>query len=241
MPSLKYGTTTIEYSLQRKAKKNDVTIAVEWSSGVSVVAPLDMSQDDLEVVIRKKGHWILKKLIEFREINDLQTPLEFLSGEKIQYLGRRYRLKVHQLSIDVKPELKFMNNRFVATIPSSIVANQTEILRNLCVTWLKNKGHEKLQERVKYYSNMMSLSPSQLVVKDQEKRWGSCTKNGAILINWRIMMAPMRVVDYVVVHELAHLKYHDHSSDFWKMIQSVMPDYEQRKEWLRINGPTLQL
>lgn len=241
MPSIKYGTTTIEYSLEHKANKHDVTIAVEWNSGVSVVAPLEMNQDDLEIVIRKKCPWILMKLIEFREINDLQKPLEFLSGEKIQYLGRRYRLKVHPIPTDVKPELRFLNNRFVATIPSNMIANQTQILRNLCVAWLKSKGHEKLKERVKYYSNMMSLVPSQLIVKDQEKRWGSCTKSGAILINWRIMMAPMRIVDYVVVHELAHLKYQDHSSDFWKTIHSVMPDYEQRKEWLRINGPTLQL
>jgi len=241
MPSIKYGTTIIEYSLEHSVKKQDVTIAVDWNSGVSVVAPVRINQEDLEAIIRKKCPWILKKLIEFREIHDPQKPLKFLSGEKIQYLGRRYKLKVHRMPADVKPELRFLNNRFVATVPSNMGANQTEILRTLCVNWLKSKGHEKLQDRVKHFSNMMSLSPSQLIVKDQEKRWGSCTKSGAILINWRIMMAPMRIVDYVVVHELAHLKYPDHSTDFWKTIQSVMPDYGQRKEWLRINGPSLQL
>lgn len=87
----------------------------------------------------------------------------------------------------------------------------------------------------------MGLTPTSLLLKDQEKRWGSCTQKGELLINWRIMMAPLRIVDYVVVHEMAHLKIPDHSEAFWSFIRSVIPDYEERKEWLRVNGPMLNL
>jgi predicted metal-dependent hydrolase len=85
----------------------------------------------------------------------------------------------------------------------------------------------------------MDLKPSGAVVKEQKLRWGSCTSMGIINLNWRLFLAPMRIIDYVIVHELAHLRYHNHSKDFWNLVRSIIPDYEERKEWLRVNGPTL--
>lgn len=84
-------------------------------------------------------------------------------------------------------------------------------------------------------------APSKLMVKEQKFRWGTCTPRGAIYLNWKLFLAPMRVVDYVIVHELAHLRYVDHSKHVWNLVRSILPDYEERKEWLRVNGPTLTI
>lgn len=87
----------------------------------------------------------------------------------------------------------------------------------------------------------MGVSPTKLQLKDQKMRWGSCAANHSIYINWRIMMTPMKVIEYVFVHEMGHLKYPNHSAHFWQFVRSILPDYDERKEWLRINGPLLTL
>ena len=94
-------------------------------------------------------------------------------------------------------------------------------------------------ERVELYSPRAGNEPPGVIAKNQLKRWGSCTKDGNLNLNWKIIMAPMSVVDYVVDHELVHLGVQDHSREFWQKMRVVLPDYERRKEWLRIHGPTL--
>src|SRR5699024_5800432 len=102
-----------------------------------------------------------------------------------------------------------------------------------------SRGGKKLQERVTYYQSLLNVHPTSVHLRTQHKRWGTCTPGGDIYINWRLVMAPMKVLDYVIVHELAHLVVQDHSAEFWKIVKSVLPDYDLRKEWLRINGMTL--
>jgi predicted metal-dependent hydrolase len=179
-------------------------------------------------------------MYEFNEIKLLSSSKEFLSGEKFPYLGRHYRLKV---TVDEKiheVKLSFQKGLFSVNIPKNWdTAQRQQHLNELFRQWYYTHGQSKLEERLKLYSPKMECFPSKLVIKEQQMRWGSCTKNGTVNINWLILMAPMRIVDYVLVHELAHLKHPDHSTAFWLTLQSVLPDYESRKEWLRINGPTL--
>lgn len=236
-----YGTTTIEYTLIRKPDKKNVSISVDMYEGVRVIAPDCIEQAQIDQIMYNKAPWILKKQYGFREIEEQVSHHEFLSGEKIRYLGRSYRLKVTKQPIHTAT-LKFKNGKFSADIPVHYNQEQQTVeLKHLCIDWYKTYGTVKIQERIKQYSKLMSLTPTSLLLKDQEKRWGSCTQKGELLINWRIMMAPLRIVDYVVVHEMAHLKVPDHSETFWSFLRSVMPDYEERKEWLRVNGPLLTL
>lgn len=240
MAIYQYGTTMINYILSYKANKTDITVSVDWINGVSVVAPEHIDISLVEKVLHKKAPWILKKLYEFNEIKLHSSAKEFLSGEKIPYLGRQYRLKVtaHDKISDAK--LSFNRGLFSADIPRNWETDQRiRRLKELFQRWYFVHGQMKIEERLKLYSPKMECYPTQLVIKEQEMRWGSCTKNGIININWLILMAPMQIVDYVLVHELAHIKHPDHSPAFWATIQSILPDYESRKEWLRINGPTL--
>jgi predicted metal-dependent hydrolase len=240
MATFQYGTTTIDYILSYKANKSDITVSVDWTNGVTVVAPEHIDLTVLEQALHKKAPWILKKLYEFNEIKLLSAAKEFLSGEKFPYLGRQYRLKVTPQEKIVEGTLTFNRGLFTAITPKKWddIQRQQQ-LKALFQHWYYTHGQLKLEERQKLYSPKMECYPTKLVIKEQEMRWGSCTKNGTVNINWLILMAPMRIVDYVLVHELAHLKQPDHSPAFWATIQSILPDYESRKEWLRINGPTL--
>lgn len=241
MPTIHFGTTPIDYCIKHSPSITDVVITVDWTSGVSVAAPKDIGEDRVEAALRTKAKWMLRKLAEFREIQMPTVHREFISGEKIPYLGRQYRLKVNMDSQE-QVSILYQNGRFIASVPK--VANaawRQEQLHQAFRAWYMTHGLSKIEQRVKLFAPRLGVHVSKIMIKDQQARWGSCTKNGTVNINWRILMAPMRIVDYVVVHELAHLIHADHSSEFWTVVGSVMPDYHARKEWLRVHGATLEL
>jgi predicted metal-dependent hydrolase len=242
MPSFQYGQTTIDYTLKSKPDSKDISIAVEWLEGVTVTTPENIDEKDLVKVLHIKAPWILKKWYELNEISDTPQPKEYVSGEKFQYLGKGYRLKVNRLDSTNKTSLGFYQGRFHANVSSSI-SNEDRLkqLSTLFKEWYISHGQAKVNERLSIYCPKMDLAPQKFALKEQKMRWGTCTSGGAIYLNWRIMMAPMSVVDYVIVHELAHLKHQDHSRFFWQLVHSILPDYEHRKEWLRVNGPQLTI
>jgi predicted metal-dependent hydrolase len=242
MQSFQFGNTTIDYSVEYIKGKKDVSLSVCLTEGVKLVVPHGIDSDKLEVILHKKAPWILKKKYELNEVAAAPPPKEYVSGEKFAYLGRHYRLKVHKNETLNNPTLNFKQGRFIAEIPTNMNADDKVIrLSRLFKEWYITQGSRKIEERLKIYCPKMELEPTKIAFKEQQKRWGTCTKEGVIYLNWRIMMAPMSVIDYVLVHELAHLKYADHSTDYWRFVRSILPDYELSKEWLRINGPLLSL
>jgi predicted metal-dependent hydrolase len=242
MHSFQYGNTTIDYSVDYIKGKKDVSLSVCLTEGVKLVVPHGIDSDKLEGILYKKAPWILKKKNELNEVAAPPPPKEYVSGEKFAYLGRHYRLKVHKNETTINPTLSFKQGRFIAEIPTNMTDDNKVIkLSRLFKEWYITQGNRKIEERLNFYCPKMELEPSKIAFKEQQKRWGTCTKEGAVYLNWRIMMAPMSVVDYVLVHELAHLKYADHSADYWRFVRSILPDYEQKKDWLRINGQILTI
>jgi predicted metal-dependent hydrolase len=242
MPSFKYGTTIIDYKLIRNPQTESVSIAVEWQNGVTITAPNSLPIDTINSTLYKKGTWILNKWYEVNEILEAPMPKEYVSGEKFAYLGRHYKLKVHKEDALKMTSVKLYRGRFLAYVPKNLSAKeQRDELYLAFKKWYILHGQTKVQERQNLYQQIMDVTALKVALKEQRMRWGTCTKEGAIYLNWRIVMAPVSVLDYVLVHELAHIKYPDHSNEFWRFVQSILPDFEQRKEWLRINGPKLSV
>ncbi|PWV97396.1 hypothetical protein DFQ01_12139 [Paenibacillus cellulosilyticus] len=242
MPELQYGNTTIEYTLEHSSEAQDIIISVDWIDGVKVIAPFAVDDVKLQEVLHKKSPWILSKWYDFEEIAAPPSPKEFVSGEKFLYIGRSYRLKLDKVNTNIMPSLVYQQGRFNATASTDLTSKElADQLRPHFINWYIERGQAKLNERLSIYSPRMGVSPTRLRLKDQKMRWGSCAADHSIYINWRIMMAPMKIIDYVLVHEMGHLKYPNHSADFWQFVRSVLPDYDERKEWLRINGPLLTL
>ncbi|MED1602414.1 SprT family zinc-dependent metalloprotease [Alkalihalophilus marmarensis] len=242
MPYFDYGNTTIEYELLHNSDKKDISIAIDWVNGVTITTPPDISNQQLQKILHKKAPWILNKWKAFNEITDKPSPKEFISGEKFPYLGRHYRLKVIRTEESAESGLSFNRGRFIAVAPKHCKEEERkEELFQAFKQWYCLYGSKKINERLHIYSEKMNVSPLKLQLKEQKMRWGTCTPEGAIYINWRVTMAPISIIDYLLVHELAHLKHQNHSKDFWQLVRSILPDYEERKEWLRVNGPTLTL
>lgn len=235
MSTLNYGTTKIDYTLYSE-QRTDIKILVSLENGVEVYAPSKLDPVKLNSLLKKKAAWIYRKLQSINEIKVNIQPLEMVSGEKIPYLGRRYRLKVHRRPVK-EADFTFYQGRFIAIVPESWAYDRVQIiLEDKLITWYRKQAEKKLKQRLTHYQTLFQTYPTSARIRTQHKRWGSCTPDGHIYINWRLIMAPLKVFDYVLVHELAHLTVPDHSPAFWDLVKMVMPDYEVRREWLRVNG-----
>ncbi|MFC4559048.1 M48 family metallopeptidase [Virgibacillus kekensis] len=235
MPTLTYGTTVIDYLLYEQ-KRKDLKISVSLVNGIEVFAPASLEEDKLKNLLSKKAPWILGKLNELNQVEASIMPKEFVSGEKLPYLGRNYRLKVHREAVE-NATLSFYQGKFIATVPKKWSQEEVQdTLEKHLIHWYRERGAQKLQERATAYEKLMGVKANSISLRTQHKRWGTCTPDGDIYINWRLIMAPVKVLDYVIVHELAHLRIQDHSPEFWKIVKSILPNYETSKEWLRVNG-----
>ncbi|WP_020007166.1 M48 family metallopeptidase [Salinicoccus albus] len=238
MPIIKYGTTEIYYTLY-KEKRNDLKITVNLINGVEVHAPADKDEVTLSQLLHKKAAWILQKIEDLNEVKASVQPIEFVSGEKLPYLGRNYRLKVYNKKVK-STSIQFQQGRFIAEVPEEWPQDKIQFqLERAMIAWYKKHGTNKVVERSKMYQDIMNVRPKSIKLKSQLKRWGTCTENGDIYLNWQLAMAPVRVIDYVIVHELAHLIELEHNDRFWRIVRNTLPHYKASKDWLRVHGMAL--
>lgn len=210
------------------------TASIKVDDGlVSVVVPKALEIERIEQLVADKYLWIIQK-IALHDASKPASDREFISGEAYAYLGRNYRLKV--ITGAYSP-VKLIQGRLVATLPDG--AKRSNLVRDAVIRWYKLNALRKIKEKVRRYSKVMGLEPKSIGIKTFKSRWGSCSPKGELDFNWIIVMAPNRVVDYVVIHELCHLKQLDHSPKFWKEVERVMPDYAEHKEWLKLNSGKL--
>lgn len=207
------------------------TASVKVEAGkVSVVVPKSLTDERIQSVVEKKTSWIIEKLLIQQKTLPVKKK-EYVSGESFSYLGRNYRLKQKTGS---ESSVKLVNGRLTITQPST--SKSEENTAALITGWYVEHARKKLAEKVERYSKIVGVTPRSIGIKTFKSRWGSCHANGNIDFNWRIIMAPNRIVDYVVVHELCHMKQHDHSPKFWKCVERILPDYQECKDWLKENG-----
>jgi len=197
---------------------------------VSIVVPNGLPDARISQILKKKNEWIKNKIFLHREHNPVNAK-DYVSGESFAYLGRNYRLKVVKGTFT---PVKLVQGRLVVTVPQG--SEYVHMIHNALVRWYKHHAELKLQEKVKRYAAVVGVDPSGVGIKTFKSRWGSCSTHGHIDFNWKIIMSPNHIVDYVVVHELCHLKHHDHSPKFWKEVERVMPGYLDCKEWLKKFG-----
>ena len=202
-------------------------ITVERNGELSISAPPGVHLDKLRQFVREKRFWIYTKLAEKERLRRAIPRKEFIDGEGFLFLGRSYRLK---LVGKQELPLKLLNGRFLLRRDSVSDA------RAHFVRWYSNRAKRWLSDRVDAYSGRMSVEPSGVRVQDLSYRWGSCGKDKSLFFNWKTILLPPRVAEYVVVHELAHLHEPHHTPEFWLHLERAMPDFMQRKVWLAEHG-----
>ncbi|PCI23214.1 MAG: hypothetical protein COB67_12980 [SAR324 cluster bacterium] len=216
----------------RTPRKKTATIKVE-AGVVTIVVPENMESTRISKVLTAKHRWILEKLVLQKEAL-FSRDKQYISGEAFSYLGRNYRLKIQNGPFT---PVKLKHGQLTTTQPEG---NQdAHRIRKALLLWYQEHAKIKLTEKAKRYARILEVIPTAIGIKTFKSRWGSCSAEGQIDFNWKIIMAPNRIVDYIVVHELCHLKHHDHSPRFWKEVEQVIPNYTECKEWLKVNSTRL--
>lgn len=227
----------IEYKLMPGADRKTTDIVIERDGVIAVRPPSNYSPEQVDAVVKSKRMWIYRNLAEWRDLNSTAVVREWVNGETFLYLGRAYRLA---LVSDQSEPLKLLEGRFclkrelVDTGGSSSAKKAFEAYYSI-------KGLQRITERVSYFSPKIGVVIKSINVKDMNFRWASCSTSGMLNFHWKCMMAPQKIIDYIIVHELCHLHYQNHSDAFWNEVDKVMPDYRERKEWLKKNGAGLSL
>ena len=235
-----YGHRSIAFKIERSHRRKTVGIYVFPQSEVLVRAPEFLKADRIKEIIRKKAQWIIKKQELLKNQIQASFPKEFVSGESFPYLGRNYRLKVVKSPSSVDEGCKLMNGRFLVETNGDLSAEGNRgAVRKILEDWYVERAKRKIPERVELYARKIGKRPKKVEIKKQKRRWGSCSSSGVVRFNWKIIMAPVTIVDYVIVHELCHLIYPHHSRLFWQKMGTILGDYAKRRA--RLKDYSLQL
>ncbi|NMC27333.1 MAG: M48 family metallopeptidase [Syntrophomonadaceae bacterium] len=232
--AIQKSKTFIEFEVTRSQRKT-MAITITPSGDVRVAAPNRMSNKEIIDWVNSKADWIQNKLDEIDQRRTAETSREYVQGELFPYLGLDYPLYIETHNRRSKPTAGLYCGRLVVTTPD----RDAEMIRGAIEAWYRCMAGEHIRSRIDFFRPRLDVSPGRVTIKNQKTRWGSCSSKGNLNFNWRAIMAPPQVVDYIVVHELSHLVHLNHSPDFWQLVAATLPDYKAGKDWLRENGRRL--
>ncbi|MGI9249642.1 MAG: M48 family metallopeptidase [Pseudohongiellaceae bacterium] len=213
----------LEFEVRRSPRRKTLGLTVGRAGELVVHSPESANEAELRKWVKKKLLWVHQKLLHKEEYNSGVHKVEAVSGETIAYLGQNYRLKIIK---NQSTALHFDGQWFLLRENERVNASRH------FQTWYRETGTAWLNERIQHWVPKVGVTPSRVVVRDLGFRWGSCGKNGVLYFNWRLLQLPVSLVDYVIVHELAHLHEHNHSPAFWRIIDRALPDWKERENEL---------
>lgn len=243
MADLEQGTIyfdqqPIRFVLKRSSRRRTVGISIE-PHGVQVTAPKRMPIDRVIALVSTKARWIAKHT---QRLQRVEPPKRFVDGERHWFLGKELKLEVAPL----QPEL-FADFSSARPVPSVELRGDTLRVqsgglgvRDLLEGWYKAQAAQIIPQRVGHYCRGLGWPMPAVLIRNQKKRWGSCNSKGELRFNWRLVLVAPELLDYVIVHEMAHLKVLDHSPRFWRLVEQIMPDYRARHKALNQMAPVLQ-
>lgn len=220
-----------------KSKRKTIAISFDRDGNLIVKAPSWVSERKIDAFVAGKKDWIesttIRLLRERKEKEDSRIKLE--NGDRIPFLGRQLVLTV------IREERKYgrikcVNERIIMWVPYDA---DYEYKRELLEKWYRKQAAEVFQKKTCEYASVLHVSFDAVFIKDQKSRWGSCSGRGNLNFNFRLVMAPEEICDYVIIHEMCHLIHMNHSEDFWMLVESVCPKYKEYKRWLKVNGQKL--
>lgn len=220
------------YTIKRSPKRKKLTITVERDRSVVVHAPESTSEETIRKVVKSKRQWIYEKTQHAQKYDKQPHPpgKELVNGESALYLGREYQIEVISTeSTEIHLEQRFL-------IPASLAGERRRVLRN----WYIDRAEERILPKVESLAATLGVNFANAKIVDNRYRWGSCTPKDNVNLNWRLIKAPMFVIDYVIVHELAHLIEANHTPRFWNIVRTHAPTMEKARSWLREHGQILE-
>lgn len=229
---LNYDNRIINYSVIRSKRVKTSEIIVDADS-ITVRTPFDKSILEIEKIILGKASWILKKQVEYNNATPEIMKATFKEGATLPYLGKNYRLRIIDNQDINKGKIELINGEFLLYLFNSKYSKKK--IKSLYEEWLMQRSESILGKKVDYYSKQLEVQPSQIIIKNLKNRWGSTTKYGIINLNVNLVKASEDVIDYIVFHELSHLKIKEHSHHLLELIHRFMPNYKDKIDWLQVN------
>lgn len=236
------GQTVVPYTIDWSENRETIGLAIDSSLELTVTAPMTAMVADVEDVLESRQEWILQKLYGLKEQEGPPYPKEYMTGEKLQYRGRQYSLEVVEADVP-EPTLSFDEQTFTLRVhrfDGDVDDVSVRRKHQAVVDWFVERAEEELPDRVSRFESRLGLDDVPVWVGEIDGRWGEYD-GGTVRLNWRLIRAPVRIQDYVIAHELAHSVHDAHSGAFWNTVGALIPDYEDRREWLRINGNSLTI
>jgi hypothetical protein len=212
-----------------------MTLLITREGRVVIRTPLRTPDSEIERFFHSREAWIERKL-NGREMweESAVKPRQFIAGEEFFYLGDAYPLEISD-SNGARKALTLSHGKFLLSRERASQAKE------VFVKWYRENAREVIEERVRFWGSRFSLTPTGITITGSWQRYGSCSAKNSLSFSWRLLMAPYPVIDYIIVHELAHIKEKNHSKNFWRYLEGLMPGYETQKRWLRENSYLLRL
>ncbi len=218
----------VSYTLKRSSKRRTIGLRID-DGGLTVAVPLRASEKWLHSVLQEKAAWIVEKLAEWEAKKP--EPVRWQDGEAVNFLGEALTLHVVSSLFEAPPMLQ--GRRLYVHVADSM--NEAAIEQSV-TRWQQQEASRLFRERVAHYAPVLGVSPSEVKLSSARTQWGSCTVRGTVHLNWQLIKLPLRLIDYVVVHELSHLIEMNHSAAFWDVVKSACPDFRKRRNELRRIG-----
>jgi hypothetical protein len=221
----------LDYKVVRSSKRKTLTITVERDRSIVVRAPETMRDDEVRRIVDAKRQWIFEKTRHPQKYKERTPPgKEVVNGESAPYLGRDYRIHVTETdSGHVEFARQFL-------VPPAQQVKRREVLKD----WYIAEAKDKILARVEQHARDLGVEFSSARIVDNRYRWGSCTVGDSVNFNWRLIKAPMFVIDYVIVHELAHLIEGNHTPAFWNIVRANTATMDKARDWLKEHGQILE-
>jgi len=236
------------YKLVR-SKRRSIALVITDAGELEVRAPLKAAIKIIEDFISTKIAWITKKQ-ELISKNPKVSPKNYIDGEEFLYEGSIYKLQYSDcdyINIDGQTQRSAPTNMYLDNTDQAVTNNKYLLVpknfsfqaKKSLTYWYQAQALAKITARIKYYTDITKLKYSAIKLTNAQRIWGSCTHDGVLRVNWRLIMAPAEILDYVVVHEIVHLDEHNHSKHFWRKVAAILPDYQERRAWLKRNSDML--
>ena len=221
-----------DYTIIRSSRRKSMALVIKQGE-VIVRIPTTLAVKTAQDFVDKKRAWIKQKLEQL----PVTRETVYADGESFLFLGNMYQLDIHTSSAE--NTIKHIDNRIQLYTKKKDIS--AEGIKRQLEKWYRQQANEILTSRFFQLAEAHQFSPKSLIVKTYKARWGSCCRSGEIQLNWKLVMAPEKVIEYVILHELCHLHHHNHSASFWKLVADVCPTFREHKLWLRQNGDRLTL
>jgi predicted metal-dependent hydrolase len=229
------GGQHVPYILRVSARARRLRLVVRPGSGLEVVVPRGLSPAAHEPFLREKERWILATLERVTRESAAAAPQPVVEGRRLSFAGRELRLALRTGAPAGRFRAGLSSDTLTLTLPHS----DPELARSALEVWYRRQAPRVFAERLHVCNQRYGFSYGRVSVKGQKSRWGSCSRLGNLNFNWRLLLAPLPVLDYVVIHELCHLKELNHGPRFWKLVALGCPDYAAHRRWLRVHGKEL--